>query len=107
MFRHVLMFLAATNLYLYLKLRSGFGKGWWNVVYVSWSVAWAVLSFTTRGVFLHGNRNEEILFSLTFTLAAILGMAFVIFLFVDMVSLAARLIDRLTGTNYNGSSPSE
>ena len=48
MFRYILPFLTVTNLYLFLKLRSGFGKGWWNFVYVAWSIAWAVLSFTSR-----------------------------------------------------------
>ena len=100
MFRYILMILTATNLYLYLKLRSGFGKGWWNVVYVSWAVAWAVLSFTTRGVFLQGSRYEEILFSLSFTRAVLVVMACAFFLFMDMGSLTARLIDRLAGTNY-------
>ena len=99
MFRYILPFLTVTNLYLFLKLRSGFGKGWWNVVYAAWSIAWAVLSFTSRPGYFGAEESAEILYSLSFTRAAIVGIGCAIFLFMDMASLAARLLDRLAGTN--------
>ena len=99
MFRYVLMFLTATNIYLYLKLRSGFGKGWWNAVYVVWAAAWAVLAFTSRSGYFGMGQSAEVLYSLTFARAAIVGIGCVVFLLIDIGSLAARLIDCLIGVN--------
>jgi predicted MPP superfamily phosphohydrolase len=93
------MVLTASNLYLYLKLRSGFGKGRWNAVYIAWAFAWAVLAFTSRSVFFSELQGAEVLYSLTFARAAIVGIACAVFFFIDIASLAARLIDRLTGAD--------
>jgi len=45
-------------------------------------------------------RHVGVLFDLSFTWAAIVGMGCVGFLFMDVASLAARLSDRLAGTNF-------
>jgi predicted MPP superfamily phosphohydrolase len=51
------------------------------------------------GYFVTG-RLSEVLFGLNFTWIALVGMACVAFFFMDMGSLAARLIDRLAGSNF-------
>jgi predicted MPP superfamily phosphohydrolase len=100
MFRYVLMFLTVTNIYLYLKLRSGFGKGLWNFIYIIWAIAWAVMSFTARSDLFGMGENSEVVYSLAFTRAAIVGIACAAFLFLDIASLAAQLFDSLAGTSY-------
>ena len=99
MFRTVLTFLTITNLYLYLKLRAGFGNGWWNLVYVTWSVFWAAAPFVSRMGYFGTGRFTGVLFDLSFTWAAIVGMACTAFFFLDVASLVARLFDWLALTN--------
>ncbi|MDR2528405.1 MAG: metallophosphoesterase [Synergistaceae bacterium] len=95
MIRHVLVFLAVTNFYVYWKLRSGFGGGWWGIAYLSWVLALAVLPFAARmGVFGAG-RGAEVLFALSFIWVAAVGMACVGFFFMDVLWLAAYLADGL------------
>ena len=100
MIRYVLAFLAVTHLYLYLKLRSGFGVGWWGLIYVVWGVVSAILPFASRMGYLGTGRPPEILFGLAFTWIALVGMACVGFFFMDAASLAAWLLDALAGTNF-------
>ena len=99
MIRYVLTFLTVTNLYIYLKLRSCFGSGWWNVIYIAWSIAWAVLPFASRIGYFGAGRSAEVLFALSFTWAAVVGIACVCFLFMDAGSLATWLLDGLLGTS--------
>ncbi|MDR1731494.1 MAG: metallophosphoesterase [Synergistaceae bacterium] len=100
MIRGVIIFIVLTNLYLYLKLRSGFGGGRWNLFYLLWAVAWGVLPFITRSGRVTSGRWGEVLFSLGFTWVAIVGMACMIFLFTDLLSLLSRLVDALAGTTF-------
>ena len=99
MIYYVWSFLAVTHLYLYLKLCSGFGRGWWGVVYLLWGVVCAVLPLALVRGYLGTVRLIEILFGLVFTWIALVGMACAGFLLMDTGSLAARLLDWLTGTN--------
>jgi predicted MPP superfamily phosphohydrolase len=96
--QYVLIFFAASNLYLYLKLRSGFGAGLWNWVYLSAAFAGMLLPFASRMGFFGSGRLAEGLFVLAFTWIAVAGMACVGFFFMDLASLAARLIDLAFGT---------
>jgi predicted MPP superfamily phosphohydrolase len=93
-----LIFFVASNLYLYLKLRSGFGPGPWNWFYLCAAFAGMVLPFASRLGLLGSGRASEILFVLAFTWIAVAGMACVGFFFMDAASLTARLIDLLAGT---------
>ncbi|MDR3264974.1 MAG: metallophosphoesterase [Synergistaceae bacterium] len=70
----------------------------WNRVYLLWACFGAVLPFLARsGAFGYG-RPAEILFALSFTWVAIVGMAVMGFFVMDALSLAARLADALAGT---------
>jgi predicted MPP superfamily phosphohydrolase len=95
--RSVLAFLVITNLYLYWKLYSGFGGGWWNAAYALWALAGMALPFASRlGVFGTG-RTAELLFALSFTWVAVVGMACMGFFFMDVLSLTACLVDGFMG----------
>ena len=96
MIRNVLIFLAATHLYLYLKLRSGFGGGRWELFYLACAALGAASPFAARMGLLGRGRFAEIAFALSFTWVAIVGMVCVGFLIVDAASLAARAVDFLT-----------
>jgi predicted MPP superfamily phosphohydrolase len=85
-------------LYIYLKLRSGFGGGRWGVAYLLWAAVWAVAPFVSRFDFFDLGRASEVLFALSFTWAAIVFMACVGFFFMDAAALAAAFIDRLAGS---------
>jgi predicted MPP superfamily phosphohydrolase len=98
---YVLAFLLATNLYLFLKLRSCFGNGWWTFVYAVLCFSFAALPFASRAGYLGAGRVPEVLFSLAFTWTAIVGMACVGFFFMDTASFSTRVIDRLAGTSLN------
>ncbi|MDR2137464.1 MAG: metallophosphoesterase [Synergistaceae bacterium] len=102
MIRGVLIFLAVTNVYLYVKLRSGFKNGLWNWIYLLWALLGAILplTFVFRGRFLGAGREAEVAFALSFTWVAILGMACLGFFFMDAASLGARLADRLGAPNW-------
>jgi predicted MPP superfamily phosphohydrolase len=96
--QYVLIFFVASNLYLYLKLRSGFGAGSWNWFYLCAAFAGMLMPFASRMGLFGSGRVSEVLFVLSFTWIAIAGMACVVFLFVDAAALAARLIDLMCGT---------
>ncbi|MCL2146846.1 MAG: metallophosphoesterase [Synergistaceae bacterium] len=100
MFRYVFMFLTATNIYLFLKLHSGFGRGWWNIVYIAWAVAWAALGLTSQWDFFGMGERVEFLYSTAFTRAAIVGIACAIFLVIDISSLFAKFIDVIFGASF-------
>ncbi|MDR1378259.1 MAG: metallophosphoesterase [Synergistaceae bacterium] len=102
MIHGVLIFLTATNVYLYWKLRSGFGGGsliGWNGIYLIWALGGVVLPFVSRSGLLGSGRASEILFALSFTWVAIVGMACMVFLTVDVASLVAHLVDWALGTS--------
>jgi predicted MPP superfamily phosphohydrolase len=94
--RNLLIFFVVTNAYLYWKLRSGFGNGPWNWVYVPWALTAAVLPFVSRMGLLGSGRGAEVVFALSFTWVAIVGMACIGFFFMDALSLAARVVDQFT-----------
>jgi predicted MPP superfamily phosphohydrolase len=96
--QYVLIFFVASNVYLYLKLRSGFGAGLWNWIYLSAAVAGTLLPFASRMGFFGSGRPAEVTFVLAFTWIAVVGMACVGFFFMDLASLAARLVDLSLGT---------
>ena len=100
MLRYVFGFIAVTHLFLYLKLRSGFGGGWWGAAYVLWAVLCTATPFVSRMGYLGAGRPPEIAFALAFTWIALVGMACVGFVFMDAATLAARLIDWLAGTDF-------
>ncbi|MDR2137177.1 MAG: metallophosphoesterase, partial [Synergistaceae bacterium] len=90
-----------TNVYLYWKLRSGFGGGVWNRLYLTWALVGAVLPFLFRAGFLGSGRAPEVLFALFFTWVAIVGMACMVFFAVDALSLMVRLADWAMGTSFH------
>ena len=92
-------FLTATHLYLYLKLRSGFGSGRWSAVYAAWAIACVALPFASRRGYFGAGRLPEILSGLALTWVALVGIACLGFFFMDAASLSARLIDMAAGTN--------
>jgi predicted MPP superfamily phosphohydrolase len=94
--RNLLIFFVVTNVYFYWKLRLGFGSGPWNWVYVPWVLVAAGLPFVSRMGMLGSGRAAEVLFALSFTWIAIVGMACVGFFFMDVFSLAARVAEKLT-----------
>jgi predicted MPP superfamily phosphohydrolase len=97
--RNVLIFFVVTNVYLYRKLFLGFGSGLWNWLYLPWAFLAAALPFASRMGMFGSGRMSEIVFALSFTWVAIVGMACVGFFFMDAVSLAARLVDGFTGAS--------
>jgi predicted MPP superfamily phosphohydrolase len=94
--RNLLAFFVVTNIYLYLKLRSGFGSGLWNWLYLPWTLTATSLPFVSRMGMLGSGRASEVIFALSFTWVAIVGMACIGFFFMDALSLAARLFERFT-----------
>ncbi len=99
MIRGVLFFLTLTNLYLYLKLRSAFGGGLRDLVFLICLCAGAAFPFASRSGLFGTGRASEILFALAFTWIAIVGMAVVGFFVMDSLSLAVRLVDFAAGTS--------
>jgi predicted MPP superfamily phosphohydrolase len=98
---NILIFFAYSTLYLYLKLRSAFGGGAWNWIYVPLALAGAVLPFAVRsGLFSPWvtGRRAEVLFVLAFTWLVVVGMTCVCFFLADLLSLTARAVDFLAGT---------
>ena len=93
--------LIITNVYLYWKLRLGFGSGSWRVVYLIWTLLWIAAPFVLRTGYFGARRTTEIIYGLAFTWIAVIGIACVVFFFVDMGLLAARLTARLSGANLN------
>ena len=98
MIRYVLGFLAVTNVYLYWKLRLAFSGGIWNLLYLVWALLWAAMPFASRSGFFGSGRAPEILFSLSFTWVAVVGIACGVFLLMDALSLATSLADWILGT---------
>ncbi|MDR2180097.1 MAG: metallophosphoesterase [Synergistaceae bacterium] len=98
MIRNLLIFFVVTNGYLYLKLRAGFGSGRWNWIYLTWALVGAGLPFASRMGMLGSGRTSEVMFALSFTWVAMVGMACLGFFFMDVFSLAARVIEKLTKT---------
>ena len=98
MVQNVLIFFVVSNLYLYLKLRSGFGAGLLNWIYLSAAFAMMFLPFASRMGLLGSGRAAGVLFALSFTWVAVVGMACVGFFFMDMASLTARCVDLAFGT---------
>jgi predicted MPP superfamily phosphohydrolase len=96
--QYVLIFFAAANVYLYLKLRSAFGAGLWNWIYLSAAFVMAFLPVASRAGLVGSGRASEVLFILSFTWIAVAGIACLVFFFMDAASLAARLIDLSFGT---------
>jgi predicted MPP superfamily phosphohydrolase len=95
---YVLIFFVAANVYLYLKLRSGFGAGLWNWVYLSAALVMMFLPFPSRAGLFGAGRTAEVLFVLSFTWVAVAGIACLVFFLADAASWAARLIDLALGT---------
>ena len=96
MVRNLLIFFVVTNVYFYLKLRAGFGGGLWNWVYLPWALVAAGLPFASRMGMLGSGRTAEVLFALSFTWVVIVGMACIGFFFMDVFSMAARVVEKLT-----------
>ena len=91
----LLIFFAVTNAYLYWKLCLGFGSGLWNWIYVPWALAAVGLSFISRMGMLGSGRASEVVFALSFTWVAIVGMACVGFFFMDVLSLVAYIVEKI------------
>ena len=83
-----------------MKLRSGFGGGTWNWLYLAWALLGMAAPFAARSGLLGSGRTAEILFALSFTWIAIVGMACVGFILMDLTSLAARIVDLIAGTTF-------
>jgi predicted MPP superfamily phosphohydrolase len=96
--QNVLIFFVAANLYLYMKLRSGFGPGLWNWIYLIAAFAMMLLPFAARMGLFGSGRMAGVLFVLSFTWVAVAGIACVGFFSMDLASLAARLVDLAFGT---------
>ncbi|MDR2175944.1 MAG: metallophosphoesterase [Synergistaceae bacterium] len=98
MIQNVLIFFVASNAYLYLKLRSGFGAGPWSRIYLTAALAMVLLPFAARGGFFGSGPAAGVLFVLSFTWVAAVGIACLVFFLADLASLAARLADLSFGT---------
>jgi predicted MPP superfamily phosphohydrolase len=95
-----LIFFVVTNAYLYLKLRSGFGSGLWNWFYLPWAFVAASLPFASRMGMLGSGRAGEVIFALSFTWVAIVGMACIGFFFMDVLSFTARIVEYFTKISF-------
>lgn len=97
----ILAFFALSNIYIYLKLRSGFAPGVWNWIYLCFALIWAILPFASRAGLFSG-RAGEVIFVLSFTWLAIVGLACLGFFIMDMGAFAMRIIDAATGSALRG-----
>ncbi|GHV37486.1 serine/threonine phosphatase [Synergistales bacterium] len=99
MVQSVLAFFVASNIYIYLKLRLGFAPGAWNLIYICAALIGAVLPFASRAGILGSGRAGEVIFVLSFTWLAIVGLACLGFFILDMGTLGAWIIDAVTGAS--------
>jgi predicted MPP superfamily phosphohydrolase len=93
-----LVFTVFTNIYLYLKLRSGFKRGRWNRPYLIWACVGLVVPFLSRAGAFGDGRVSEVTFTVFFTWAVAVGVACMGFFVMDALSLVARGIDLFAGT---------
>ncbi|MDR2137178.1 MAG: metallophosphoesterase [Synergistaceae bacterium] len=88
------------NLYLYWKLRSSFGKGAWNWVYLPWAVGGTVAPFVSKMKLVGTGRLSEAVSFFSFTWMAVVGMTCLGIFFADTLSVTARFVDRTWGTEW-------
>ena len=99
MFFHFLSLAAAIHIYVYWKLRTAFGSGWWRLFFFAMFVLFFVISLARYFGLYGGGCLFEILFALTITEYVIAGMLCTILILSDILKIVLWLWDKAKKTN--------